>query len=140
MQLNAKSQAPLNHIDLVFLYTTSMSIGERIRQIRESHKLSGEAFGDLCGVSKGMVSQWENNIVTPPMDRLLLLREKFDFSFDWLVDGTIDDYSKKLRPPLKALLEVAEKLPDTEVAELTHQGGVFIKLITHKSEGINGAQ
>ena len=46
------------------------------------------------GVSKGMVSQWENNIVTPPMDRLIELHKHLDFSFDWLLTGDISMASK----------------------------------------------
>jgi transcriptional regulator with XRE-family HTH domain len=66
-----------------------MTIGARIKKLRERNELSGERFGELCGVSKGMVSQWENNIVTPPADRLLLLQKYFEFSIDWIYTGKI---------------------------------------------------
>jgi transcriptional regulator with XRE-family HTH domain len=140
MLLNYKSQAPLNHARLVYLYTSKMSIGARIRKLREENELSGEKFGELCGVTKGMVSQWESDIVTPPTDRLIEIKKHLDFSYDWLISGHISDYSNKIRPPIKALLEIAQQLPDTEVAELAHQGNVFAKLITQKSEGTNGKQ
>jgi transcriptional regulator with XRE-family HTH domain len=69
-----------------------MSIGVRVRQLRESHNLSGEKFGELCGVSKGAVSQWENDTQTPPIDKLLLLKthKKFsDISLNWIYTGEI---------------------------------------------------
>lgn len=46
------------------------------------------------GVTKGMVSQWENDTVTPPMDRLIELRKNIDFSFDWLLTGQLSTASK----------------------------------------------
>lgn len=71
-----------------------MSIGTRFRQLRVKAELSQEKIGELVGVSKGMVSQWENNIVTPPMDRLIELHKHLDFSFDWLLTGDISMASK----------------------------------------------
>lgn len=47
MLLNIKSQATLNHCNLDYLYTDLMSIGARIRQLREKNGLSGEKFGEL---------------------------------------------------------------------------------------------
>jgi len=66
-----------------------MTIGARIRQLRERNNLSGEKFGELCGVSKGTVSQWENNIVTPPIDRVLLLKKTLEFSIEWFYTGKL---------------------------------------------------
>jgi transcriptional regulator with XRE-family HTH domain len=100
MLLNLKSQAILNHSNLVCLYTAAMSIGARIRQLRESHRLSGEKFGELCGgISKGAISQWENDDVTPPIDRLLELQKTIEFSIDWVYTGKIsiaDEISQRL--------------------------------------------
>lgn len=64
-----------------------MSIGARIRQLRTKNNLTGDEFGELCGVTKGMVSQWESDLVTPTTDRLLELHKKLAFSFDWLLNG-----------------------------------------------------
>lgn len=89
MQLNHKSQAPLNPHCLLTLYSTNMTIGARIRQLRKQYKLSQEKLGELCGVTKGMVSQWESDIVTPPTDRLIELNKQLDFSFDWMLKGKL---------------------------------------------------
>lgn len=32
-----------------------------------------------------MVSQWENDTVTPPVDRLIALAAKHEFSLDWIL-------------------------------------------------------
>lgn len=97
--LNSESQALLNHNGFVCLYTCCMSIGARIRQLRETNKLSGEKFGEMCGLSKGAISQWENNDVTPPVDRLIELKKHIDFSIDWLYTGNVsiaEQISQKL--------------------------------------------
>jgi transcriptional regulator with XRE-family HTH domain len=72
-----------------------MGIGERIKLLRTTLGLSGERFGELCGVTKGMVSQWEKELSTPPADRLIELRRvarkrySVDFSLDWVYTGEL---------------------------------------------------
>lgn len=87
-----------------------MTIGARIRQLRKQHGLSGESFGALCGVTKGMVSQWESDRVVPSTDKLLELHKHLPFSFDWLLDG-VDAYSTRNRK-IAAALQVMERSPD----------------------------
>lgn len=63
--LNIGSQEVLNRNCLAALYDLTMSIGARIRQLRQANGLSGEKFGDLCGVTKGLISQWESDLARP---------------------------------------------------------------------------
>lgn len=90
-RLNGKSQAVLNDKCLLMLYRTeNMGIAERIRYLRENQKpkkLSQEAFGLLCGVSKSAVSQWESGETEPDMKTILKLRDEIVFSLDWLLSG-----------------------------------------------------
>lgn len=130
MPLNIRSQAALNHIALIQLYTSSMSIGARLRELRKQNGLSQERFGELCNVSKGMVSQWEANLTTPPSDRLIELRKHLLFSVDWILTGEIHDYKTRISPPLRELLRVAEKLPDNAVIDLTREGSVYSELLS----------
>lgn len=87
-----------------------MSIGARIRQLRIAKGLSGDKFGELCGVTKGMVSQWESDLVTPPTDRLIELHKKIEFSFDWLLNG-IEAYTTS-DPKIIAAAKIMEGSPD----------------------------
>lgn len=107
--LNTISQVPLNQIYLDVLYAGLMSIGSRLRQLRKANNLSGDKFGELCGVTKGMVSQWESDAVTPATDRLLELHRHLNFSFDWLLNGKDDAtvYSTS-DPTLMEILKVLE--------------------------------
>lgn len=112
------------------LYNLKMTIGTRIRQLRERNTLSQEKFGDLCGVSKASVSQWEIGIATPPTDRLIALRKHLEFSFDWLIVGEIDSNFALTRPSIQKLIAVAQPLPDSAVAALTREGSVYAELIS----------
>lgn len=97
--LNIRRQVLLNHCGLDRLYTYDMSIGARLRQLRKSMNLSGEEFGEILGVSKGAISQWENNDVTPPTDKMVELQKRITFSLDWLYTGrysTAEEISRKL--------------------------------------------
>ena len=58
------------------------TIGERIRQLRESNKLTSEQFGKIAEVSKGAVSQWENNTTEPKAKALMYLSRHFHISID----------------------------------------------------------
>lgn len=109
------------------LYSAPMTIGARLRQLRNKNKLSQEDIGDICGVSKAMVSQWESDLVTPPTDRLISLHKEVNFSADWLLFGA--DREEELNPPLRALLKVAESLPAYAVEKLAKEGSTYAELI-----------
>lgn len=109
--LNNYSQVPLNPLGLALLYPAGMSIGTRLRQLRESKGWNQDELGERMGnVSKRMVSQWENDQGTPTTERLLLLREHIDFSFDWLLsDQSV--YTTR-DPKLVAVLHALEDRPE----------------------------
>lgn len=88
--LNIKSQVLLYDKSLTVLYLSDMSIGARIICLRKAHKpkkLSQEALGELCDVSKSAVSQWESGATEPDIKTLVKLRSKIAFSLDWLLTG-----------------------------------------------------
>lgn len=113
--LNIISQAPLNPLGIYSLYHPCMSIGARLRQLREANNLSGDEFGELMGVTKGMVSQWESDQGNPPTtERLLMLHKHIKFSLDWLLlDQTVYTTSDpKLIAVCRAMEPQAEYVKD----------------------------
>jgi transcriptional regulator with XRE-family HTH domain len=111
-----------------------MTIGARFRQLRLANTKTQEEIGALCGVTKGMVSQWESDHGIPSTDRLIELRKTIDFSLDWLLtdSGTMDGKGNTPYPhdPIKReLMAVAEKLPDYAIAKLTRVGDSYAELI-----------
>lgn len=85
--LNGICQAPLTSPGFAALYPVAMSIGARFRQLRLANKMPQEQFGDLVGVTKGMVSQWESGTSMPSTDKLVTLGRTLDFSMGWLLNG-----------------------------------------------------
>jgi transcriptional regulator with XRE-family HTH domain len=60
-------------------------IGKRIRQIRGKKSLVD--FGKIIGISKTMVSYYEDGSVAPRADTLQKIAEYGDVSFEWLFTG-----------------------------------------------------
>ena len=59
--------------------------GLRIRELREARNMSQEALGARVGRSKPVISSYENNLKTPPVDVLVKIANVFDVSLDYLV-------------------------------------------------------
>ncbi len=58
---------------------------ERIKALRLDKGLSQPELAKLMGVSKGMISFWENGINEPTITNLLKLSQIFDVSTDYLL-------------------------------------------------------
>ena len=59
--------------------------GLRIWELRESRNMSQETLGKRIGRSKPVISSYENNIKTPPLDVLIKISNEFNVSLDYLV-------------------------------------------------------
>ena len=59
--------------------------GQRIKQLRNNRKLSQTELGLLLGVSKSVVSSYENNVHFPPYDVLITMSRVFGVSTDYLL-------------------------------------------------------
>ncbi len=65
-----------------------VTIGDRIKKIRELQRYSGTEFAELIGISKQNLSDLENNkIKNVKPDVLKLLKEKFNVSSDYILFG-----------------------------------------------------
>jgi SOS-response transcriptional repressor LexA len=66
------------------------TVGERIHKQRKARGLSGQTVATATGVSKGTISQWENDITKPKGDNLLKLAKVLRCSAEWLNSGKGD--------------------------------------------------
>lgn len=64
------------------------TLGERIKNIRESLNLTGEEFGKKLNVTKVAVSNWENNNRKPDADMLIKIAELGNVTTDYLLART----------------------------------------------------
>lgn len=64
-------------------------IGDRIKIVRKSNKMSQVEFADSLNVTKQAVSNWENNNVQPSADIVKTIALKYGVSADFLLE--LDD-------------------------------------------------
>ena len=66
-----------------------MNLGDRIQQSRKKAQLSQERLGDMVGVTRQTISNWELNITTPDANQLLALSKALQISMDALMENDI---------------------------------------------------
>ncbi len=70
------------------------NLNENIKKLRLAHGYNQIAFGNLLGVTKQCVSNWENDNVLPSIEMLVKMADLFSVSTDYLLgrteDATID--------------------------------------------------
>lgn len=66
-----------------------MNLGDRIQQTRKKAQLSQEKLGDMVGVTRQTISNWELNITTPDANQLLALSKALQISMDALMENDI---------------------------------------------------
>lgn len=60
---------------------------ERIKELRKKQGLTQQRLGELVGVKKSSISQWENGEHAPSGDNLVALAKVFGVSAHWLSTG-----------------------------------------------------
>ena len=73
----------------------TMTIGEKIKQIRKDRGLTQEQLAEELIVSRAAVAKWENDNGVPDIDNLKKLSELFGMSIDELVDNSAAGKTKK---------------------------------------------
>lgn len=58
--------------------------GERLKELRIERGLGQVELSKALGVSKGIVSMWENGLREPKMSNLILLATYFNVPIDYL--------------------------------------------------------
>lgn len=62
-----------------------MELGKKIYDLRKSKNLSQEQLASELNVSRQTISKWENNIILPDLDNIVLISNFFDISVDELL-------------------------------------------------------
>ena len=71
----------------------ALNLGERIKALRKQNNLSQEQLAEKLNVSRQAVSKWESNTAYPDISNLILLRDIFGVTLDYLVidNNTIEN-------------------------------------------------
>lgn len=71
---------------MIILYLPE--IGKKIKQLRSQRNISQIALAQRLGVSKSVVSSYENSVHLPPYDVLLQMARIFGVSTDYLLGAS----------------------------------------------------
>ncbi len=82
--------------------------GEQLKKLRLSQNLSQVDLANKLGVSKQTVSNWENNNITPSIDKLIDIAKFFSCSSDYLLELEDD----------KTIIIEANDITHTQLAHL----------------------
>lgn len=88
-------------------------LGRRIREARTTAGLSQGAVGELCGVSKSAVYQWESACSMPDARSVAIVARRCACSADWLLGLVDDKRSRYSGDPLVLLAEAIDKARKT---------------------------
>lgn len=76
-----------------------MTVGDTIKRLRISHKLSQEELGKIAGVTDKAVSTWEKGEKVPRMGAIEKMAAYFGVSKGYLIDGEPVEKENPIPPP-----------------------------------------
>ena len=65
--------------------TTTLLFPTRLKELREKRHLTRTTLGELCGIGKNAIGQYERQEKTPSLKTLMILADYFQVSLDYLV-------------------------------------------------------
>lgn len=81
---------------------------ERIKELRKKHGLTQQKLGELVGVNKASISQWEQGEYAPSGDNLVALAKALGVSAHWLATGKGSPESSNVEP---AVIPQGNRIP-----------------------------
>ena len=61
-------------------------LGQNIKQLRLEKNITQKKLASLIGVSQRLISNYENDSATPPVENLIKIADIFKVSLDFLTD------------------------------------------------------
>ena len=108
------------------------TFGDRIKELRNFHKMTQKTFSEKIGVSAPTVSDYESNKCSPSENTFFRLCQYFGVTKKWLIDGIGEMY------PTNTVEEIDNlPMPDTEIMERTITKSEKRKAYVAKEMGIS---
>jgi len=70
-------------------------LAENIRHIRKLKKMSQKAFGEVLGLSRDGIADFETRGVTPSLKTVMKIREAFNVNLDDLIYKNLEKEEKQ---------------------------------------------
>lgn len=77
-----------------------MTLGEKIKNIRNKFGLSQEELAEIINVSRQAITKWETNSGIPDIENLKLLASTFNITVDYLINNDLNLPALTLRKEL----------------------------------------
>lgn len=68
-----------------------MSVGKRLRTLRQKTKRTLKEQSELFGVSLNSVYRWEHDLALPKKSLLRKIADFYDVPFEWLLHGSVSE-------------------------------------------------
>ena len=96
-----------------------MSIGTKIKMLREDKRMSLEDVAKLCGTTRQTIYKYENEIVTNiPYDKIILLAKALNATpsqlFDWKEDKKRSPHEPTLTEGEQFMLDLFRQIPEDQ--------------------------
>lgn len=85
-------------------------LGKRLRQLRKTKKLTQKQVAERVGVTRTVLSQYENDHTAPSLEVLVKLANQFGVSTDYLLDNISPSEQSKEEAKRRMLLQEAERM------------------------------
>lgn len=85
-----------------------MSVGSRIKELRNSLDLTQQKFADRLGIQRGIIGKYEVDVSAPSDAVISLICREFNVRESWLRDGTGEMF--EIKPRAEELGELVRKL------------------------------
>ena len=89
---------------------SSLGIAKRLKQIRLKEKYTQVEWSKVIGMSSPAVGALENAWYLPNLDILKIIKEKYGYSYDYLLEGVETKNTKELQDEVKRLTKTVDKL------------------------------
>ncbi|TVX92970.1 helix-turn-helix domain-containing protein [Paenibacillus agilis] len=97
-----------------------MTIGERLRRLRISRKLSQEEVARYIGVTRSAYSHYEINSRQPVYDTVRKLSNLFDVSIDYLINSDLQDHEPQETKRLLQLWQAMDEQSREQTLHMMH--------------------
>jgi transcriptional regulator with XRE-family HTH domain len=107
--------------------------GERIRDIREKRKMTQDRLAEAAGISKGFLSDVENNKRNISARTLLQIANALGASVDYLLQGEVKDLGERAPVVIPPELSRAAEELDLTYAETLELLAAHNSIVTRRS-------
>lgn len=121
----------------LFTKGTLIVIGEKIKELRKSSKITQEQLGNAIGVSKMAVSYFEKGKKSPGRETLEKIADYFNVTTDYLLGRSEDpelneEENKIVTEEGKNIMALIESLPEDERKKAWEQLEMYITYMQNK--------